>query len=345
MLKTVEIPLSGHPDKMCDRIVEAILDEYLRRDEKSRVDIQALGSHGMIMIGGSVDSRADFDSASIIQKVYKNIGNQDELEPFINIERPSEDVAKIVVAGGSQGTTVVHGYATRETREMMPLAYVYASALARRIDDLRRTDEAFQWLLPDGKVQLTMDGKRPVSVTVLVQHAPKMELAQMQMALVDTVITPIIGEVDGLRMYVNSSGSFCTGGFSACAGASGRKTLADTYGGLLPSGGGAISGKDPLKPSRAGSLMARYAAKNIVASGAVGNILIKVGYSIGQQEPIFIEAVGGKGENLSKLVKDKYDFRPEAIVERLDLRKPIYQDVANYGYFGRAGVSWERIEK
>ncbi|MFH1712278.1 MAG: methionine adenosyltransferase domain-containing protein [Patescibacteria group bacterium] len=343
MFKTVEVPLSGHPDKICDQIVEAILDEYLRRDPKSRVDLQALGSHGMLMVGGTVDSRADFDSGEIVKRVYKDIGYNDEIEPFINIERPSEDMSRNMVNGGAQGTTVVYGYATKETREYLPRTYVYANAIARRIDDLRRTDESFTWMCPDGKVQLTMDGEKPVAVTVLVQHLDKMNLQQIQAQLVDQAIVPILGEHQGMKLYVNCGGAFCSGGFCAGAGASGRKNHADTYGGLLPSGGSSISGRDPWKPQRAGNFMARFAAKSLVAKGVAGNILISAGYTIGQPEPIFLHAQTGKGEDITAIVKEKFDFRPEAIVEQLDLAKPIYHKVSTYGYFGRDGVPWEQI--
>ncbi len=206
MFKTVEVPLAGHPDKICDQIVDAILDEYLRRDNKSRVDIQALGSHGMMMIGGTVDSRADFDCSEIAKRVYKEIGYSDDIEPFVNIERPSEDLSKSIVKGGAQGTTVVRGYATKETREMLPRAVVFANALARRVDDLRRADESFSWMLPDGKVQLTMDGNTPIAVTLLVQHIDKVDLANVQTKLVENVIIPVLGDDTGVKMYISQNG-------------------------------------------------------------------------------------------------------------------------------------------
>ncbi|MDP2631141.1 MAG: methionine adenosyltransferase domain-containing protein [Candidatus Uhrbacteria bacterium] len=343
MFKTVEVPLAGHPDKVCDQIVDAILDEYLRRDQNSRVDLQALGSHGMVMIAGTVDSRADFDAAELARRVYKEVGYDDDIEPFVNIERPSEDLSKSIVKGGAQGTCVVHGYATRETREFLPRPLVYANAIARRIDDLRKTDTAFKWMCPDGKVQLTMDGTRPVSVTVLVQHAHGMDLSQVQSSLVEAAIEPILGKDSGVKMFVNTAGTFCTGGFAAGGGASGRKTLADTYGGLLPSGGAIFSGRDPLHPSRAGAYMARFAAKNLVAKGVAGNVLVSAAYTIGEPEPLFLSAWSGEGKDITDLMKGQFDFRPDAIVERLGLRKPIYKTVATFGQFGREGVPWEEI--
>ena len=343
MLKTVEVPLAGHPDKVCDQIVDAILDEYLRRDPTSRVDLQALGSHGMVMIAGTVQSEADFDASELARKVYKDIGYEDDIEPFVNIEKPSKDMTHAHGNGGASGTCVVYGYATRETREFLPRALVYANAIAQRIDDLRRTDSSFAWMCPDGKVQITMDGAKPVSVTILVQHAQQMDLAQIQQRLIESAVEPVIGNGGGVKLLVNTAGTFCHGGFSAGAGASGRKNLSDTYGGLLPSGDSVLAGRDPMHPSRAGAYMARHAAKQLVSEGAASNVLITLGYAIGQPEPTFFQATSGKGEDLSDALRSRFDFRPAAIVERLDLRKPFYQHVATYGHFGREGVPWEEV--
>ena len=345
MLKTVVVPLAGHPDKICDQIVDAILDEYLRRDADSCVDLQALGSNGMVMIAGTVHSQADFDGAELAKQVYKNIGYDDDIEPFVNIEGLSHDLAQAHGAGGAQGTSVVYGYATRETREYLPRAVVYANAIARRIDDLRRTDATFSWICPDGKIQLAMDKGRVVSVTVLVQHAESMDLSHIRTKLVDSAIKPVLGSFDGVQLYVNTAGMFCSGGFSAGAGASGRKNLADMYGGLLPSGGSILSGRDPMHPGRAGAYMARYAAKNLVAEGLAGNVLIHVGYVIGQMKPVFLRATTGKGVDLTLEVEKRFDFRPAAIVERLNLLRPLYQHVSVYGQFGREGLPWEEVER
>ncbi|MBU4315102.1 methionine adenosyltransferase domain-containing protein [Patescibacteria group bacterium] len=345
MYKTVEVPLSGHPDKVCDQIVEGLLDEYLRRDPKSRVGLKACGSNGMLMIGGTVDSRADFDASALAKKIYQDIGYLDDIEPFVNIERPTEDLAKTIISGGAQGTATVYGYATKETREFLPRAFVYANAIARRIDDLRKLNEAFSFLLPDGKVQVTMDGERIIAVTISVQHDQSVDRNIVQSSILENAIMPIIGNDTGVMIFVNSAGAFSEGGLSAGAGASGRKILADTYGGLLPHCGAIFCGRDPLQPSRAGTFMARYVAKNLVAQGVAGNILITVGYAIGHHEPIFLQAVTGKGEDITQVVKDKFDFRPEAIVERLNLRQPFYQRMSVNGYFGKDGAPWEEVDE
>ncbi len=337
MYKTVSIPLSGHPDKVCDQIVDAIVDEYLRRDAKSRVNIQALGSHGMLMIGGAVESRADFDSGEIAKRIYKEIGYKDEIEPFVNIESFKSELKN----GAACGTTIMHGYATRETREMLPRVFVYANALAKRIDDLRKRNSDFDWIFPDGKVQLTMEGKDIISVVTHVQHLEGVDLNHIKKQLVDNAIVPILGEMDGVKLHVNTAGKFSIGGFDAGIGASGRKVGADTHGGLLPSGGAHLSGRDPLHPARAGRYMARFVAKNLVKKGLADNVLISLAYTIGQAHPIFIEARGGKGEDLTSLVSKEYDFRPEAIVEQLNLRQPIYKTISTFGQFGRPGLPWE----
>ena len=180
MLKIVEAPLAGHPDKICDQIVESVVDEYLRRDSLTRMDIQALGSNGMVMLGGVVDSRADFDAAALGKSVYAAAGYTDPIEIFVNLDKPTEDNARTMVRGGAQGTAIIHGYATKETREMLPRAVVYANIIARRIDELRRSDQRFAWLRPDGKVQVATEGDRIRAVTVIVEHDPSMELPIVQ---------------------------------------------------------------------------------------------------------------------------------------------------------------------
>ncbi len=341
MLKIVEAPLRGQPDKICDQIVEAIVDEYLRRDPHSRIDLQALGSHGMVMIGGVVDSKADFDSSELTRSVYARIGYADGVEPFINIERPTEDVARTIVHGGAQGTAVMYGYATRETREFLPRAVVYANAIARRVDDLRMQDDRFSWLRADGKVQLAMDGERVVALTLVVEHTPDIDLTQLQTALYDHVVVPVCGSHDDMKMFINPSGKFTSGGFSAGVGVSGRKVLADTYGGLLPHGGASLAGKDPLKSARAGTLMARAVARQLVLEGAASNVLVTVAYTTGIVDPIVLTVRGGSGEDLTDVAKARFDFRPEAIVERLGLRRPLYAASAMFGMFGRDGLPWE----
>ncbi len=341
MLKAVEAPLAGHPDKVCDLLVESVVDEYLRRDLLSKMDIQALGSNGMLMLGGVVDSRADFDVSDIAKQAYAGLGYTEPIELFVNLERPSQERLRTPRVTGASGTAIIYGYATRETRELMPRSVVYANSLARRIDDLRHTDTRFSWLRPDGKVQLAMQGDKVVSVTVIAAHTEDMDTTQVQSLLLEHAVVPVLGDLEGVKVFINPVGPFTSGGFTLNAGVSGRKILSDTYGGLLPHGGVAMVGKDPLKPSRAGAYMARFAARELVKDGLAANLLITVVYTVGLEEPISLCARGGDGTDLSKIVQERFDFRPEAIVERFNLRRPLYAACANYGMFGREGVPWE----
>lgn len=344
MFKAVESVTQGHPDKVCDQIADAIVDEYLRRDKNAHVDINVLGSHGMMMIGGEIHSTADFDIGALAQKVYQEIGYQDDLEVFVNVEDQSEEMKRVVK--GARDTVVVHGYATNETRELVPRPVVYAHALARRLDDLRRTDPLFRWLKPDGKVQIIMEGDRVCAVTILASHHLNVKEKEVQTALLERVVLPIIGE-EGVQIYINPIGSFTICGFRADAGANGRKQAVDTYGGLIPHGDSAFSGKDPRCASRAGAYMARFVARALVEQGLASALLLHVVYTLGREEPIRIQAVGmgeksrGAKMDLTNLVKETFDFRLEAIVEQLDLLVPIYRSTAVYGHFGRTGFPWE----
>ncbi|MBP9827706.1 methionine adenosyltransferase domain-containing protein [Patescibacteria group bacterium] len=341
MWKVVEAPLSGHPDKVCDLIVESVVDEYLRRDPMSKMDIQALGANGMVVVGGAVESKADFDVTEIARRAYASVGYSDEVEFFVNVEKPREEPSRDVKSRGAQGTAIVYGYATRETREMLPRSVVYAQALARRIDELRQGDERFSWLRPDGKVQLAMEGDRIVHAAIIAAHTQEVDAAQVQALLFDHAVTPVLGPCEGVKVFVNPVGGFTTGGFCMNAGVSGRKVLADMYGGLLPHGGMALAGKDPVKPTRAGTYMARFAARAAVQEGLANNVLINAVYTVGLAEPVYLVARGGDGTDVTAWVQEHFDFRPEAIVERLNLRRPMYARASEYGMFGKEGVPWE----
>ena len=344
MFKTVESVTAGQPDKVCDQIADAIVDEYLRRDKNAHVDLNVLGSRGMLMIGGEVLSSADFDIGALAKKVYQEIGYTDDMEVFVNIEESSEEMRRVKT--GVMDTVVVNGYATNETRERLPRAVVFAHSLARRLDDLRKTDPAFSWLRPDGKVQIVMNGSRVQAVTVLAGHHLNMKERDVQTAILERVVLPFVGE-EGIQIYINPIGSFTIVGFRADSGASGRMTNVDTYGGLIPHGDKAFSGKDPFHAERAGAYLARTAARSLVDQGLVSSALINVVYTMGHAEPIYLNAVGtgektrGAKLDLTALIKKDFDFRPEAIVERLNLRQPFYQRSALYGCFGREGFPWE----
>jgi S-adenosylmethionine synthetase len=342
-MKTAESVTEGHPDKVCDQIVDALLDEYLKRDPRSRVALEAFGSHGMLMIGGEITSRGEFDIEAAAKALYRDIGYDDELDVFVNIELQSGDIAQGVDVGGAGDQGIMYGYATAETDSLMPPCVAHAHALSRRLADLRRHDPAFAWLRPDGKTQVTMDRGRVRTVVVSAQHAPDVGQEQIRGALVEHLIAPVIGDLAGVEILVNPTGRFVTGGFTADTGLTGRKLMVDTYGGLIPHGGGAFSGKDSTKVDRSAAYMARFAAKNLVANGYAKKCMVSVAYAIGRAEPVMLTARAEDGRDLSLLIRKYFDFRPQAIIERLGLRAPIFRETAAYGHFGREQFPWEQV--
>jgi len=342
-MKTAESVTEGHPDKVCDQIADALLDEYLKRDPQSRVALEVFGSHGMLMIGGEVTSQGEVDIESMAKQVYRQIGYEDELEVFVNIELQSGDIAQGVDVGGAGDQGIMYGYATAETPSLMPAPIALSHALSLRLADLRRHDPAFAWLRPDGKTQVTMDRGRVKTVVVSAQHAPDIGQDRIRSMLSEQVIAPVIGTLDGVELHVNPTGRFVVGGFTADTGLTGRKLMVDTYGGMIPHGGGAFSGKDSTKVDRSAAYMARFAAKNLVAGGYARKCMVSVAYAIGKADPVMLTARSEDGRDLSPLVQKYFDFRPNAIIERLGLRRPIFRETAAYGHFGRDRFPWEQI--
>ena len=342
-MKTCESVTEGHPDKVCDQIADAILDAYLQRDPSSRVAVETFGSHGALMIGGEVTSTEEIDLAAIAKRVYRDIGYDDEIEVFTNIEEQSPDIARGVDTGGAGDQGIMYGYATSETPEYLPRPVVLAHKLAWGLTDLRRNHQEFSWLRPDGKTQVTMVGPNVTAVVVSAQHSPDITIEEIRRLVLERLIAPIIGDLGNAAVHINPTGSFVSGGFMADTGLTGRKIMVDTYGGLMPHGGGAFSGKDPSKVDRSAAYMARYAAKNIVANGLAKNCLVSVAYAIGKESPVMLRAISGEGKDLTAYLKEHFDFRPRAIIERLGLRRPIYRATAAYGHFGRDEFPWEHI--
>ena len=338
---TVESVTSGHPDKVCDQISDAVLDACLARDPKSRVAVETFGSHGLLVVGGEVTTGADFDAEAIARKVYRDIGYNDALNVLVNIVKQSPDIAQGVDVGGAGDQGIMYGYATEETPEFLPRAFVLAHKLARGLEDLRRSGK-FSWLGPDGKTQMTVGGGEIKTVLVSTQHAESASQDFIKKELTNFLIRPIVGGGD-YEILINPTGKFVQGGFFADTGLTGRKIMVDTYGGLAPHGGGCFSGKDPSKVDRSAAYMARFAAKNIVANGLAKKCLVSVAYAIGRAEPLMVEAVNENGENIAEFARGKFDFRPAAIIERLDLRRPIYLQTAAYGHFGKPGLPWEEV--
>lgn len=339
---TVESVTSGHPDKICDQISDAILDECLRQDPQSRVAVETFGGHGLLTIGGEVTSNAEFDYAQTAEKVYREIGHTDNLKIQVNIVHQSPDISAGVNLGGAGDQGIMYGYATDETAEFMPSGVILAHALSKGLEELRKSGTV-SWLKPDGKTQVTMENGEIKTILVSCHHSETVSQEEIRQELMTNLIQPILNSKFNGHFLVNPSGKFVKGGFEADTGLTGRKIMVDTYGGLIPHGGGCFSGKDSTKVDRSGAYMARFAAKNIVASGKAKQCLVSVAYAIGQAEPVMIEALNENGDSLSDWVKSRFDFRPAAIIERLSLRRPIFQSTAVYGHFGRQNLPWERV--
>lgn len=342
---TTESVTSGHPDKVCDQISDAILDACLTQDPASRVAVESFGSHGTLMLGGEIKTAAKIDAEQIARDVYAGIGYTDDLKILNTIQAQSPDIAQGVDTGGAGDQGIMYGYATDETPEMLPKGVVLAHALARRLEALRR-DGTLPWVKPDGKTQVTItNGGGVVTALTSTQHAEEVSQEEIRSALIEHLFTPILGDVSNIEILVNPTGKFVLGGFTADAGLTGRKIMVDTYGGLMPHGGGAFSGKDATKVDRSAAYMCRFAAKSLVANGHAKKALVSVAYAIGRIEPVMIEAFDDQGKNLTELVTKNFDFRPRAIIERLGLTRPIFRETAAYGHFGVAGRPWEEVVK
>ncbi len=339
---TTESVTSGHPDKVCDQISDAILDACLSQDPKARVAVESFGSHGTLMLGGELTTTATIDAEAIARQVYKDIGYTDELKVLNTIVTQSPDISQGVDTGGAGDQGIMYGFATDETKEFLPLGVVLAHNLARKLEAVRR-DNTLAWAKPDGKTQITIDDGAVITALISTQHDEAVSQEAIREGLIKEVFTPVLGDTSEIEILVNPTGKFVLGGFAADAGLTGRKIMVDTYGGLMPHGGGAFSGKDATKVDRSAAYMCRFAAKNLVANGHAKKALVSVAYAIGRVEPVMVEAFDEEGKNLTELVTKNFDFRPQAIIERLGLRNPIFRPTAAYGHFGVDGRSWEQV--
>ena len=337
---TVESVTSGHPDKMCDQISDAILDECLKQDPKSRVAVEVLGAHGHIVIGGEVTTTANFNPISIARKVYKKIGHKEKVKIRTHLVKQSPDISQGVDTGGAGDQGIMYGYATSKTPQMLPLGVVLVHKLAKALEKIR-TEKQVSWLKPDGKTQITIINNKIHSVLISTQHDKKVRNGEIRKKLINKVIKPILGDIKNITILINPTGLFTIGGFEADTGLTGRKIMVDTYGGLIPHGGGCFSGKDPTKVDRSAAYMCRYVAKQLVKTGKAKECLVSVSYAIGKANPLMLTAINEKGRKIDSL--KRYDFRPKAIIERLQLRRPIYLQTAAYGHFGKSNLPWEKI--
>jgi len=366
---TSESVSEGHPDKVCDYISDSILDACLAQDTKSRVACETLVKSDTVVLAGEITTNATLDYDKIVRQAVKEIGYTDPTEPFCDttlklislITRQSNEISQGVTEAtsqsGDQGAGdqgIMFGYATDESPEMMPLPILLAHKLMKVMADDRKAGKV-DFLRPDSKsqVSLTYDGNDPKEVTAVVvstQHTPAADQKRITEYVREDLGPRTLGQWwnKSLTLYVNPTGSFIHGGPSADAGVTGRKIIVDSYGGWGRHGGGAFSGKDPSKVDRSSAYFCRYVAKQVVAAGLAKKAEIQVGYAIGMAKPVSVKVDTfhtGDERAAAEFVMNAFDFRPRAIIEKLDLLRPIYRQSTNYGHFGRLGLPWEAVEK
>lgn len=379
-LITSESVTEGHPDKICDRISDAILDECLKQDKNSRVAVETVTSTGLVLVVGEISTSAYAPIEQIVRETIKEIGYDDpnigfdhsNVAVLTSLIEQSPDIAQGVnqaqeyhstnekydkIGAGDQG--IVFGYADNETDSYLPVSITYAHKLAQRLTEVRK-DGTLSYLRPDGKTQVTVeydDDKliRIDNIVISAQHTEDVSLDKIREDIIKEVIEKVIDSSlidENTKIYVNPTGKFVIGGPKGDSGLTGRKIIVDTYGGYSKSGGGAFSGKDPTKVDRSAAYMARYAAKNMVAAGLADKLEIGISYAIGIAHPlsIYVDSFGtGKydDQRLLEIVEENFDFRPQAIIDNLELARPIYKKTSSYGHFGRQEdeFTWEKLDK
>ena len=370
---TSESVTEGHPDKVCDQISDAILDELIKQDPDSHAGIECLVTTGLVVVAGEIRTKGYVDIANIARKTIREIGydngsygfSADDVGVIVAIDEQSPDIAQGVDKGkgkykeqgaGDQG--LMFGFACRETKELMPLPIILAHKMSKRLAQVRKSG-LLSYLLPDGKTEIAIeyvDGKprRADTVVVAAQHNDKVSEERVARDILSKVIRPVLGKYydKKTRTFINATGKFIKGGPPADSGLTGRKIIVDTYGGHGSHGGGCFSGKDPSKVDRSASYAARYIAKNIVASGLAGKCEVQIAYVIGRAEPVSVLVqTFGTGriadEKIEKIIRKHFPLKPAEIISHLKLKRPIYKKTAAYGHFGRneKEFTWEKTDK
>lgn len=363
---TSESVSEGHPDKVCDAISDGILDAIYSKDPNARVACETFVTTGLVLVGGEITTEAYIEVADVVRATVKKIGytsaeykfDSESCSVLNAIHSQSPDIAMGVDTGGAGDQGIMFGYACDQTTELMPMPIMYAHKLVKKLADIRKSYDGFMpYLRPDSKSQVTIeydDNKKPIRVDTVVistQHDADASQKQIKQDVIENVIKKVIPSelIDDKTIYhVNPTGRFEIGGPHGDSGLTGRKIIVDTYGGWAPHGGGAFSGKDPSKVDRSATYAARHIAKNVVASGLATECLVQLAYAIGVADPVSVY-VDTKGTGvipdfeISKMISKEVDLTPKGIIERLKLRRPIYQNTSAYGHFGREedGFTWE----
>ena len=373
-LFTSESVTEGHPDKICDNISDAFLDEYLKQDPNSRVAVETMVTTDFVVVSGEVTSKAVFDKKAqeeLVRKTIREIGYDDKELMFdgdtckvdLRLHSQSPDISQGVTAteekeqgAGDQG--LMFGYATNETEELMPMPILLAHKLIQKLSEVRR-NKILPWIRPDGKSQVSVkyENNKPTKIETVVistQHAPEISQEEISNEIIDKVIKPVLGNLwdDKIKIYINPTGKFVIGGPHGDAGLTGRTIIVDSYGGFGRHGGGAFSGKDPSKVDRSACYMCRYIAKNLVAAKFADRCEVQLAYAIGVAEPVslYVNTFGTNKipENqIEEIVRKNFDMKPSGIISQLDLKRPIYKKTASYGHFGRNEPEfyWEKTDK
>ena len=353
---TAESVTEGHPDKLCDTIADAVLDACLLGGHDSRVACEVLATAGKLTVAGEITTKAMPDIPHIVCKTVRQIGYAGNYEVEVDIHDQSPDITEAVngeneITAGDQG--IVYGYACQETPQLLPLPVVLAHRITMGLTEARH-NHLLEWLRPDGKAQVSVEyanGKpvRVATVVVSAQHEPEVSQKELREAVYQRILVPALGEYldQNAEILINPSGSFVLGGFEADTGLTGRKLMVDTYGGIVPHGGGALSGKDCTKVDRSGAYMARYLAKNIVAAGLAEKCTVSMAYAIGKAEPLYVQAdTHGTGVYpdavLEEAVKLIFDLTPTGMANALQLMEPMYRKYCNYSHFTHQSAPWEQ---
>ena len=366
-LFTSESVTEGHPDKIADQISDAVLDEVMKQDPKGRVACETLVTTGLAVVAGEITTTAHVDYDDLVRSTIRGVGydrakygyDSETCAVMCTVKRQSPDIAMGVDTGGAGDQGLMFGFACDETPELMPMPIQLAHQLTFRLSEIRKSKKV-DFLRPDGKSQVTVEYRngKPVRVDAVVistQHCETVSNDDLRNAILEYVIKPVVPVAmldKNTKYYINPTGRFVIGGPMGDAGLTGRKIIVDTYGGYSRHGGGAFSGKDPSKVDRSACYMARYIAKNVVAAGLASKAEVQLAYAIGVAEPVsvMVDSFGTAAiseERITEVVRETFQLTPKAIIETLDLRRPIYKDTAAYGHFGRkgAGFTWEKTDR